>query len=210
MSSSALASTDRNGAQVLVARCIDPGTCTPGAQHRICGFLEPILLSLGVRVDAGGKGRPRWLMDRVQSAGIVRQYGAGDPITTPWFERNLNLAIGAHGPEIVVFMDHTDCGERNQFFRETHGHIPSLEEEVRDIRTSLEAAEARFRHWERGYRGEHTAPIKVVLAVALVTREKAASRRRMTGVLTLDDFLEQSPETLASGQFDVPQPTIFP
>lgn len=183
--------TEREGAQVFVARCMDPGTNTPGAQRRICNFIQPFIAEAGIRIDKGPKERDRWLLDRAQSAGLVRQYAAGDPITTPWLEqRNLNLAISAHAAEMVVFMDHTDCGERNLHWLATHNRYPTAEEEVRDIRDSLRKAEERFREWERRFRGADAPPVLVVLAVGIVTPVKAACRRRMDKVVRLSEYLE--------------------
>ena len=183
---------EREGAQVFVARCMDPGTNTAGAQGRIFRFIHPFVIGAGLRVDVGPKNRPRWLLDRAQSAGLVRQYAAGDHITAPWLEqRNLNLAISAHGAEMVVFMDHTDCGERNLYWHSVYGRYPTPEEETRDIRHSLQGAEERFRVWERGFRGVDAPPVHVILAVAVVTPVKAACRRRMDEVLTLSDYLDR-------------------
>lgn len=182
---------ERNGAQVFVARCIDPATNTPGAQRRINNFIEPHMRAAGIRIDVGNKDRDRWLLDRVQSAGLVRQYEQGDPITTAWLEeRNLNLAIDAHGPEVVVLMDHTDCGERNLYWHQQHGRYPSPEEEMANIRDSLWGAEQRFRRWEERHRGVDAPPVLVILAVGLVTPVKAACRRRLNGIVMLSEYLE--------------------
>ncbi len=186
---------ERNGAQVFVARCIDPATNTPGAQKRINNFIEPHMRAAGIRIDVGNKDRDRWLLDRVQSAGLVRQYEQGDPITTPWLEeRNLNLAIDAHGPEVVVFMDHTDCGERNLHWYKTNGRYPSPEEETLNIRDSLRGAEHRFRQWEVRHRGVDAPPVLVILAVGLVTPVKAACRRRLNGIVMLSEYIDLAQE----------------
>lgn len=185
---------ERDGAQVFVARCMEPATNTPGAQWRIGTFIHPMLASMGIEVDHGVKGRPRWLLDRAQSAGLVRQYAAGDPITSPWLEqRNLALAISAHEPELVMFMDHTDCGERKIHWRNTHGRAPTMEEEMRDICASLRGAERRFRCWEQSHRGVDAVPVTVMLAVALVTPNSEARFRRMNRVISLEEFERMEP-----------------
>ncbi len=189
---------ERDGAQVFVARCMEPSTNTPGAQRRIVAFIHPVLERAGIEVDQGTKGRPRWLLDRVQSAGTVRLYAEGDPIEMPWLERNLRLAISAHKPELVVLMDHMNCGERRVHWRAVHGRFPTLEEEVANIIFSLRGAERRFRYWEESHREVDAPPVHVLLAVGLVTPNHEARFRRMNRVVSLDEFERMGLPTITS------------
>lgn len=183
-------SSERNGAQVFMARCMEPSTNTPGAQRRIDAFVHPFLKGLGVQVDSGKGDRDRWLKDRCQSAGLARVYGFGDPVEVAWLHRNLGIAIDAHAAEVVVFMDHTNCGERTLHWVKTHGRPPSPEEETENIRASLLASERRLREWEHTHRGVDAPALNVILCVGLVTGEHAACRRRFNGVQLLSEFLE--------------------
>jgi hypothetical protein len=182
----------RSGAQALVIRCMEPAGNTPGAQRRHDEFIKPFLTQLGVRVDLGAKDRERWLKDRVQSAGIARTYGAGDPIDVPWLEKNLGIAISAHAAEVIFMMDHTNCGERGLHWQHRFGRHFTPQEEAENIRDSLRASEARLRDWERRNRSADVQELHIVLAVGIVSGDHAACRRRLDRIVLLSDFLKES------------------
>lgn len=172
---------------------MEPSMNTPGAQRRIDGVLEPILREHGIRIDAGQKKLPRWLKDRFQLPGIVRCYGERflDDAFGRVVEYGLDLAVAAHGVEMVVIIEHTNCGERNIQFRKRFKRGPTKEEELLLMLSALNKSERRIQDWYASR--PHTGTLHVAKMVATVTASHIAAQRRMDALLTLEEYLEQSP-----------------
>lgn len=167
---------------------MEPGTNTPGAQRRFDSFMGNELKRLGVQLDADENGKVRWLKDRLQLPGIIRRYVVNH--RGSWrdvVEDSLDLAVDVHAPEVVFLMEHTNCGERFADYNSRHGHTPSADREQALIRDTLVEAEELLQNWHRrrGGAGELT----VIKAVGVVTANHEACLRRLTAVVSLEDYL---------------------
>lgn len=182
----------RTGAQVIVLHCMEPAMNTPEAQEMMDKFLTPIILFHGLQVDAGADGRPRWLKDRLQLPGIIRRYGED---YRGWREAvvhdSLELAVSAHGPEMIALVEHTNCGERLEFAKQ-HDRVAMSAASIERIMIgfALGRADGLLTNWHlRRSEGKTTGRLIIVRAVGIVSSSHVAAERRLQRIITLGEFL---------------------